>query len=93
MEPKARLHLIITGRVQGVFFRLKAEEKARQLGLVGWAKNNQAGNVEIMAEGEVAKLKELYAWCHHGSDLARVEKIYEKWLDYQDEFKDFNVVS
>lgn len=52
------MHIFYSGRVQGVGFRFTAEEVARDLGIVGWAKNLRDGRVEVLAEGEEATLKE-----------------------------------
>jgi len=74
-----RLHMIIHGRVQGVFFRASTEEKARALGLTGWVSNLRDGTVEVMAEGSEEKLRALLHWCHQGPDHAHVAKVDEEW--------------
>ncbi len=74
-----RLHLLIAGRVQGVFFRRSAKERAGELGITGWARNTADGNVEIFAEGEENALKEFLAWCRKGPPPAKVENIKITW--------------
>ena len=61
---KKRLHLIIQGKVQGVFFRASTKEKARELGLRGFVRNRVDGTVEVVAEGHMAELQKLADWCH-----------------------------
>ena len=65
----------IYGRVQGVFFRESARNKAEELGINGFAKNEPDGIVYIEAEGEEEKLKEFIKWCGYGPELAGVGKI------------------
>ena len=53
-------HIIVHGRVQGVWFRAGTKEKADELGLLGWVKNRPEGTVEIHAEGEKPQLEKIY---------------------------------
>jgi len=86
-----RAHLIIEGRVQGVFFRDSTRREATELGLCGWVKNRFDGNVEVVAEGPKEKVETLIAWCHHGPPIARVTKVHEIREDYTGEFDSFRV--
>ncbi len=86
-----RLHLKIYGRVQGVYFRSSAQDKARELGLSGWAKNMPDGTVEIVAEGEEVQLQEYLEWCKKGPSVARVEKIEETWEETSGQLKGFSI--
>ena len=70
-----RLHLIIHGRVQGIFFRGSALERARELGLTGWVRNRLDGSVELVAEGDAAGLAAMREWCAKGPRGAVVRKI------------------
>lgn len=88
---KERVHIMIHGRVQGVFFRASAEAEARRLGLGGWVRNCPDGSVEILAEGSREALEELLAWCAHGPPRAGVEHVDSNWQDYRGEFDDFSV--
>jgi len=81
--------MIIHGRVQGVFYRASAEEKARALGLTGWVSNLRDGTVEVMAEGSEEKLGALLKWCQQGPRLAKVTKIDEEWDDASGTWHDF----
>ncbi|MGH7935069.1 MAG: acylphosphatase, partial [Candidatus Binataceae bacterium] len=85
------LHLIVSGRVQGVFFRQSAMNKARGLGLTGWVRNRVNGSVEIVAEGHGEDLKALLAWAHHGPPAARVDRVAAEWSRFTNEFTGFRV--
>jgi len=86
-----RAHLIIEGRVQGVFFRDSTRREAIELGLCGWVKNRFDGSVEVVAEGPREKVETLIAWCHHGPPIARVTRVHEIKEDYTGEFDSFRV--
>ncbi len=88
----ARLHLIITGRVQGVFYRHSTLDTARTLALSGWVRNSPNGRqVEIMAEGRISALKALEAWAHDGPPAARVDHVEARWSNFTGEFQAFSV--
>ena len=86
-----RLHLIIKGRVQGVFYRHNTKKKALALNLKGYVKNIPDGNVEVMAEGPESNLKILLEWCWHGSPFSKVDDIEVKWSDSKGNYTDFSV--
>jgi acylphosphatase len=69
------LHLIITGKVQGVFFRASAKKVAEGLRIKGWVKNTREGNVEILCQGENKELEAFIAWCKKGPSNATVENV------------------
>lgn len=66
---------IVSGRVQGVFFRASTREQALRLGLTGYAKNLADGSVDVVACGADAALAELEAWLQHGPPSARVASV------------------
>lgn len=72
---KRCLSIRVTGRVQGVFYRASARDKAQELGLCGFVKNESDGAVYILVEGEEAKVKEFEAWCRQGPPRAQVEQV------------------
>ncbi len=76
---KARAHLRISGRVQGVYYRASMVQEAQKLGLTGWVRNRDDGSVETVAEGARADIEALIAWSHHGPAGARVDKIEVQW--------------
>ncbi len=67
-----RRRLLISGRVQGVFFRAGAQRHAERAGLVGWARNLGDGRVEVVMEGEPDAVEALERWCHRGPPAASV---------------------
>ena len=70
-----RVHLIIEGRVQGVFFRQSSRVTALKLGLRGWVRNRSAGSVEVVAEGPSDKLDAFVEWCRRGPEAAQVVRV------------------
>lgn len=84
-----RLHLVVRGRVQNVYFRASTQEEARRLGVTGWVKNRSDGAVEILAEGADHCLQELLAWAQRGPRDARVDGIDTRWHVYTGEFLEF----
>ncbi|MGB2692976.1 MAG: acylphosphatase [Thermodesulfobacteriota bacterium] len=88
---KKRLHLIIQGKVQGVFFRASTKEKACELGLRGIVRNKEDGTVEVIAEGDKTQLQKLADWCHIGPDHSIVDRVQIDWLPYITEFEEFTI--
>ena len=72
---KTQFHVIISGRVQGVWYRASTKQKAEELGLTGWVKNTADGNVEAVFEGDETIVEEMIAWCRVGPLLARVAEV------------------
>ena len=70
-----RVHLLVSGRVQGVYYRASAQQEAQRLGLQGWVKNLPTGQVEALAEGDAQKVDAFIAWCHRGPPHARVDDV------------------
>jgi acylphosphatase len=89
MEARARI--LITGLVQGVFFRREVTDLARRLGITGWVRNLPDGKVEVLAEGERARLDDLIRFCHIGPRGAIVRKVEVEWSDYLGEFRGFRI--
>ena len=67
--------LVVTGRVQGVFYRATMREQARRLGVTGWARNEPDGTVRAHVEGSGEALAELLHWCADGPPSARVDEV------------------
>ena len=88
---RARLHLIVVGRVQGVGFRFSAYDEAKELALAGWVRNIASGEVEIIAEGSRENLQMLAAWAHLGPPSAYVTVVREEWPDFTGEFTEFRI--
>ncbi len=88
---KARVHILISGEVQGVFFRSNTRDFANGLGLKGWVRNLTDGRVEVVAEGEKSLLERLIEFCRKGPPGARVENIEIEWEENKDEFEGFDI--
>ena len=88
---KVRAHVVIKGRVQGVFFRAEMRSQAYNMGLTGWVRNTWTGNVETVFEGEDQKVQKMIVWCRKGPPVAVVEDVEVKWGEYKGEFDSFSV--
>ena len=75
---------VVSGRVQGVFYRAFARERAQQLGLTGYARNLPDGRVEVLACGDPEAVGELREWLREGSPEARVSSVACEVADYQE---------
>jgi acylphosphatase len=76
---KARAHVIVGGRVQGVWFRGSTQDVANRLGLAGWVKNLPTGEVEAVFEGPRAAVEEALAFCRKGPPGAIVSRCDVEW--------------
>ncbi len=86
-----RLHAVVRGRVQGVFFRAWTQEQAQALSLSGWVQNNYDGSVELMVEGPRPLLEDFLKKCWEGPTAARVEKVESEWLETEGTLKGFQI--
>ncbi len=91
MDQKARAHIFVSGRVQGVFFRESARKKAKDLGVSGWVRNLADGRVEAVFEGEKEKIERMTKWAKKGPLISIVDNIDIVWEEYQAEFNDFEI--
>ncbi len=89
--PKARAHVYISGRVQGVFFRYETRYHAQKVGVKGWVRNLPDGRVEAVFEGEKEDIEYLIEFCKRGPPGARVDHVEVRWEPYRGEFKDFKI--
>jgi acylphosphatase len=87
-----RVHLHISGRVQGVYYRQTTAQVAADLGLSGWVRNLPDGRVEAIAEGPTEALERLLAFCHEGPPAARVERVECQWQEETGEFARFKAL-
>ncbi len=88
-----RIHLIISGDVQGVGYRTWAKQIAHQLNLNGWVINRPDGAVEVVAEGTKAKLEEFIRYCRKGPEVAWIQDVAVTWQDGTGEFVSFDIKS
>jgi acylphosphatase len=86
-----RVHLYVSGLVQGVYFRHHTERTARSLGLTGWVRNLGDGRVEVLCEGPEERLGEMIDWCREGPRSARVERVESLWEGHTGEFGSFEI--
>ena len=85
------VHLLIKGKVQGVFFRATAKEVADKIGVKGWIKNTDEGDVEAVVTGSGQQLQEFVSWCKQGPRRADVSEVISTEQE-ETRFKDFSVI-
>lgn len=88
---KVRAHLIVTGRVQGVYYRAETRDQAEALGLTGWVKNRPDRSVEVVVEGRREDVEKLIGWCRQGPPVAEVTGVSVSWENYTGEFTKFKI--
>ncbi len=88
---KVRVHLLISGEVQGVFFRANTRDFANGLGVKGYVINLPDGSVECVIEGEKEKVERMIEFCRKGPPGSRVENLEIKWEKPSNEFDSFDV--
>ena len=91
MKENVRAHLMISGRVQGVCYRMETKFAAHRIGVSGWVRNKRDGRVESVVEGEKEQVEALILWCKKGPPAARVHDVEVSWEPYQGEFASFEV--
>jgi acylphosphatase len=88
---KVRAHLLIDGRVQGVYYRAFTREVAYLQGLAGWSKNLPDGRVEVVFEGEKDKIEAAIRHCYEGTPFSRVTNIETTWENKLEGLTDFTI--
>ena len=86
-----RVHVIISGRVQGVFFRAETQRAAEGFGVLGWVRNRRDGTVEAVFEGRQEDVDAALDWCRQGPRMSRVDKVDVNWQTYTGKFKSFEI--
>jgi acylphosphatase len=86
-----QVHVVISGRVQGVWYRASTKQKAEELGLTGWVKNTKEGNVEAVFEGQEPVIDEMIAWCRKGPPLAHVSDVRIVEKRKANQYTDFTI--
>jgi len=87
-----QVHLIISGTVQGVFYRASCQDVAVKYGLNGYVKNLLNGQVEVIAQGEKEQLEKLVEWCKKGPPHAQVDNVEITWEDVDKTHNAFTVL-
>lgn len=91
MGNKVRVRAVISGRVQGVFFRLETKKAADRYGVFGWVKNQRDGTVAALFEGSKDNVNSILWWCKQGPPIAKVHSVDIKWEEYKGEFNSFKI--
>ena len=78
MNSRKTLHLIIHGRVQGVYYRESMRREAQRLSVTGWVKNRDDGTVEAMLQGTAEAVDALLRWAKRGPEHARVARVHAR---------------
>jgi acylphosphatase len=86
-----RANLLISGRVQGVFYRASAQQEAMRLGLAGEIRNLPDGSVEAVVEGPKERIEEFIQWCRRGPPSAEVENVGVRWSTALGDFRTFMI--
>lgn len=89
--PEARARVIISGKVQGVYYRVETRDQAVSLGVGGWVRNLRDGRVEGLFEGERGSVEKLIEWCRQGPPRADVSDVAVEWQDCRNEFSGFEI--
>lgn len=88
---QVRAHVLVSGRVQGVYFRDTARREARRRNVRGWVRNLPDGRVEAVFEGRPEDVAALVAWCRHGPPEARVTHVEVRDEPPSGEFVSFEI--
>ncbi len=86
-----RARLLISGRVQGVFYRATCRDQAATRGLSGWVRNLSDGRVEALLQGQPGKVEDMIQWCYRGPDGARVSGIDVAYEEAADDLAGFGI--
>ncbi|MBI4565703.1 MAG: acylphosphatase [Planctomycetes bacterium] len=79
MSERVRARVVVTGRVQGVFYRATCRDEASERKLCGWVRNSPDGRVEAVFEGPRSEVEDMIAWCRKGPPSAMVTEISVAW--------------
>ncbi|MCK5784807.1 MAG: acylphosphatase [Desulfobacterales bacterium] len=93
MNRKISVHVVLSGRVQGVFFRMETRQAAERFGVNGWVRNRADGTVEAVFEGESEKVDLAVDWCKKGPPMASVSNIKIDEIEYTGDYMDFSIRS
>ena len=87
-----KVKVLVSGRVQGVYFRVFTQNKAKQLGVLGTVQNLPDGRVQIIAEANETTIENFIKWCHKGPITARVDAVEVIELESNGEFNVFSII-
>jgi acylphosphatase len=87
-----KIKVLISGKVQGVFFRFNTKKNADELGLSGWVKNTKDGKVEALFEGDEKDIYKMIEWCSKGPSNSKVTKVDVFKKKYVKEYNNFSII-
>jgi acylphosphatase len=85
MSDRTRVHVFVSGTVQGVYYRATTREEAEERGVDGWVRNLEDGRVEAVFESDEASVEAMVEWCHTGSPRAVVEDVQVEYEEPEGE--------
>lgn len=86
-----RVHVYVSGQVQGVFFRASTQTKAQELNVLGLVRNLPDGRVEIVAEADTQAIEAFLDWCRKGPPGANVQALQVKDEAVLNQFTEFDI--
>ena len=86
------MHVFISGRVQGVFFRANTQEKAIELEVRGFVRNLPDGRVEAVFQGDEEKVMKIVEWCYRGPKYAKVSSVDVKFEEIKKRYPNFSIL-
>lgn len=89
--PQRSVRFLVSGRVQGVWFRFGTQLAAQKLGVLGYVRNLPTGQVECLAQGNESAVDALIGWAHSGTPFARVESVTVEEIDVTEQFTKFEI--
>jgi len=89
--PRVHAHVVVSGVVQGVWFRASTQQKAEELGVKGWVRNTEDGCVEAVFEGDSRKVEDIVSWCRQGPPDAHVKDVAVNFAEYSGAFSTFSI--
>ncbi|MBI5590138.1 MAG: acylphosphatase [Deltaproteobacteria bacterium] len=92
MPKQVRARAVITGKVQGVYFRAETQRAALKRNVLGWVRNRSNGSVEALFEGDEPSVTGMLEWCWQGSQFSRVQHVDVQWEPYIGDFDRFDIV-
>lgn len=90
--PLVQAKVRISGKVQGVYFRVSTQKVAEQLGITGWVCNLPDGDVQALFEGPKNAVEKIVSWCHQGPERAQVQNVNVEWGPYTGQFDRFSIL-
>ncbi|MGE4296590.1 MAG: acylphosphatase [Desulfovibrionaceae bacterium] len=85
------MHCVVSGKVQGVFFRAWVQDQATALGVNGWVRNLAQGQIEALAQGDESALELFRERLRTGSPISRTDALDVKWIEYDKAYEGFEI--